>query len=61
MMRSRAALTWVVSLMLMGACVNVDKPTAVVECERPTAGARTTGAMVQPVPVLTGSPCKTAW
>ena len=38
MMRSRAALTWVVSLMLMGACVNVDKPTAVVECEKADGG-----------------------
>src|ERR1700690_1528180 len=38
MMRSLAALAWVVSLMLMGACVNVDKPTAVTACEKTDGG-----------------------
>jgi fibronectin type 3 domain-containing protein len=34
MTRKLAALTWAVSLVWMGACVNVDKPTFVVDCEK---------------------------
>ena len=34
MMRSLAALAWVISLVGMGSCVNVGKPTAIVNCEK---------------------------
>ena len=43
MMRSLAALAWVVPLMLLGACVNVDKPTAVVACEKADGGCTNHG------------------
>jgi Disintegrin./Fibronectin type III domain. len=34
-MRSHVAFAWAVSLVWMGACVNVDKPSKVVKCEQP--------------------------
>ena len=43
MMRSLTALAWAVFLVLMGACVNVDKPAAVVECEKADGGCTNHG------------------
>jgi len=40
MMRSLAALAWVTSLVLVGACVTVDKPKVVAECEGSDGGCR---------------------
>jgi fibronectin type 3 domain-containing protein len=54
MMRSLAAFSWAVSLVWIGACVNVDKPAAVVLCEGSDSGCTNrvvdarTGSEAQP-------------
>ena len=61
MMRSLLAIAWAIPLVLVGACVNVDKPTQVVTCEkngtctdrRSEAGA---GSEAQPRQDAVGNP-----